>query len=232
MKKILYLLSITFLLLSVVSCEEDSAGLSRITHYAEIILEGESTVVVPLGSNYEELGFTALEGETDVTDQVVVNDNINTSQAGVYNVTYSAVNGDGFASSVTRTVLVYDTTPSIIESGIHIVGQGTNRTWSDGTVVPFSGYEVVILQTEPGVFYISDYMGGYYDQRVGYGPDFAMTGYFQLNQDNTITPISSHVAGWGDSMDGMTSSSVDPETGVITYTIGYAGSMDFNIIIN
>lgn len=232
MKKILYFLSITFLLLSVVSCEEESAGLSTITNYAEITLEGTSTVVVPLGSDYVEPGYSAFEGETDVTDQVNVTDNLNTSKAGVYTVTYTAVNQDGYASSNSRTVLVYDTTPSIIESGIHTIGAGSNRTWSDGTVVPFSGFEIVILQTEPGVFYISDFMGGYYDQRAGYGPDYAMTGYFQLNEDNTITPISSQVAGWGDSMDGMTSSSVNPETGVITYTIGYAGSMDFNIIIN
>lgn len=232
MKKILYLLSIMFLLVSVISCEEESAGLSTITHYAEITLKGPSTVVVPLGSTYEEPGYTAMEGETDVTDQVEVESNVNPNQAGVYQVVYRAVNQDGFASTNSRTVLVYDTTPSIIESGLHTVAEGTNRTWADGTVVPFSGYEIVILQTEPGVFYISDFMGGYYDQRVGYGPDYAMTGTFKLNADNTLTPLSSFVPGWGDSMDAMISSSVDPETGQIRYAIEYAGLMTFNIIIN
>lgn len=215
-----------------VSCEKESEGLSRITHYAEITLEGSSIVVVPLGSAYDEPGYSAVEGETDVTDQVEVDTNLDTNQAGVYKVTYRAVNPDGFASTNSRTVLVYDTTPSIIESGIHTVAEGSNRIWSDGTVVPFSGYEIVILQIEPGVFYISDFMGGYYDQRAGYGSDYAMSGNFELNEDNTLTPISSIVPGWGDSMDAMTSSSVDPETGQISYTIEYAGLMEFNIIIN
>lgn len=217
---------------SAVSCEKESEGLSRVTYYAEITLEGPGTVVVPLGSEYEEPGYTAVQDETDVTDQVEVDTNLDTNQAGVYEVTYRAVNEDGFASTNSRTVLVYDTTPSIIESGIHTVAEGSNRVWNDGTVVPFSGYEIVILQIEPGVFYISDFMGGYYDQRVGYGSDYAMSGNFELNEDNTLTPISSIVPGWGDSMDAMTSSSVDPETGQISYTIEYAGLMEFNIIIN
>lgn len=233
MKKILYLLSVIFLLGSVVSCEKESEGLSRITHYAEITLEGPSTVVVPLGSEYEEPGYTAIEGETDVTDQVDVETNLDVNEAGVYEVRYIAVNDDGFASTESRTVLVYDTTPSIISSGIHTIAEGSHRIWFEGGAkVDFSGYEIVILQTEPGVFYISDFMGGYYAQRAGYGSDYAMSGSFELNEDNTITPLSSTVPGWGDSMDEMTSSSVDPETGQISYTMEYAGLMEFNIIIN
>jgi len=33
-----------------------------------------------------------------------------------------------------------------------------------------------------------------------YGPDYAMVGKFELNDDNTITPLESYVAGWGDSI--------------------------------
>jgi hypothetical protein len=59
-----------------------------------------------------------------------------------------------------------------------------------------------------------------------------MTGYFELNGDNTLTPISSLVPSWGDSMDDMTASSVDPNTGQISYKIEYAGLMEFTIIMN
>ncbi|MCS2955955.1 DUF5012 domain-containing protein [Bacteroides thetaiotaomicron] len=34
-----------------------------------------------------------------------------------------------------------------------------------------------------------DFLGGWYDQRAGYGPDYAMVGKFELNDDNTITPL-------------------------------------------
>nr|WP_310504648.1 BT_2262 family domain-containing protein [Bacteroides faecis] len=95
----------------------------------------------------------------------------------------------------------------------------------------FSGYEIVILQMEPGIFYISDFLGGWYDQRAGYGPDYAMVGKFELNDDNTITPLESYVAGLGDSMDQMTNTLLDPATGTLKWTVAYAGQLSFDIIV-
>ncbi|UVP33717.1 DUF5012 domain-containing protein [Bacteroides faecis] len=60
---------------------------------------------------------------------------------------------------------------------------------------------------EPGIFYISDLLSRLvcpYIAHCCYGPDYAMVGKFELNDDNTITPLESYVAGWGDSMDQMT----------------------------
>ena len=55
--------------------------------------------------------------------------------------------------------------------------------------------EIVIFQMEPGIFISAISLGGWYDQRAGYGPDYAMVGKSELNDDNTITPLEGYVAG-------------------------------------
>lgn len=66
---------------------------------------------------------------------------------------------------------------------------------------------------------------------TGYGPDYAMVGKFELNDDNTITPLESYVADWGDSMDQMTNTLLDPATGTLKWTVAYAGQLSFDIIV-
>ena len=73
----------------------------------------------------------------------------------------AAYNEDGFAKTFTRTVYVADNTASPLKSGIYTVAEGSKRTAP--SVVAFSGYEIVIFQMEPGIFYISDFLGGWYD---------------------------------------------------------------------
>jgi hypothetical protein len=58
-----------------------------------------------------------------------------------------------------------------------------------------------------------------------------MVGKFKLNDDNTITHVESNVAGWGDSMDQMTNTSLDPTTGTLKWTVDYAGQLSFDIIV-
>ncbi len=216
------------------SCDDETTkGFTDITYYPSLDVLGDPVVIVDKGAAYDDAGcYAELNGE-DVTDQVEIISDVDTDEPGVYSINYSITNSDGFSVTGSRTVYVADPTPSIISNGIHTVADGTYRFWySSSATVAFSGYEIIILQIEPGVFYISDFMGGYYDQRAGYGSNYAMTGTFQLNADNTITPLSSYVAGWGDSMDAMSETSVDATTGQIKYKMGYAALMDFYMIID
>jgi len=231
---ILSVLLFTLLSMTFTGCEDETtAGFTRITYYPVLKMQGDAVVILDKGATFNDPGAIAeLNGE-DISDQINVNSDLNTNEPGIYHITYSAVNEDGFSVSSTRTIYVADPTPSIITSGVHTVAVGTHRVNnSNGAVTNYSGYSIIILQIEPGVFYTSDFMAGYYDQHVGYGSSYAMTGHFQLNDDSSITPLDSFVAGWGDSMDGMSSGAVDPETGQITYSLSYADFLDFNVIIN
>jgi hypothetical protein len=64
-------------------------------------------MAIPAGSAFTDLGITAKEGSSDIP--YTTSGSVNSNNTGVYILTYSAVNKDGFAASITRTVAVYST---------------------------------------------------------------------------------------------------------------------------
>ncbi len=230
MKKILYGL---FLCLSFVlsSCDETTQDNSKVTYFVDLNIEGDATLFWPIGTPYQDPGYTAIMDGQDVSSDVKITGTVNTNEAGIYNITYSAMNADGFSSEQSRTVFVYDPTPSAMESGYYTTSKNSTRSYNGAIVSYGRDYAISIFQVEPGIFYTTDFLGGWYDQRAGYGGAYAMVGYFELNEDNTITPLESYVAGWGDEMNGMTGS-FNPETQTITWAIDYTGNhMIFNCTI-
>ncbi|WP_300725830.1 BT_2262 family domain-containing protein [uncultured Bacteroides sp.] len=224
MKKVIYSLMLLCFTLGFTACEDEtSQDTSKITYYATLDLQGETTLFWELGKEYVEPGYYAeLQGE-DVTDQVVVKGEVDVNTPGIYPLTYVITNVDGFSVTKSRTVMVADITPSPIASGFWTASSDSYRDYNGQTSYG-SEFQVIILQTAPGKFYISDFLGGWYDQRAGYGSAYAMEGHFQLNADNTITPIDSYVAGWGDSMEEMVGGKYDPATGEISWMIDYSES--------
>lgn len=234
MKNIILLFSLVILALGFVSCDDETtADMTRITYYPTLELEGETSLIVALGEPFVDPGYSSeLNGE-DVTSEVVVTSTVNTDAAGVYTIKYEITNADGFVVSKMRTVYVSDPTPSPIRTGLHDVVVGTHRiNQNSGARTDYDGYQILILQTEPGVFYTTDFLGGYYDKRAGYGSNYAMTGYFRLNDDNTLSLISSGLIGWGDALDGMKNASFDPDAQEIVWSVDYAGFLEFNVILD
>lgn len=222
----------TLLALTLTACDETSQDPSTITYYITFEMEGDETMYLPVGTAYEEPGVTAMEGSEDVTANVVTTGSVDGNTVGLYTITYSATNQDGFSSSTSRTVIVYDPTVTTDISGTYTTAAGSYRYWLETAAVSnFSGYNVTITQLAPGFFYISDYMGGYYDQGAGYGSAYAMTGYLKLNADNTLEAVTGSVAGWGDSYDSFDNGVYDPATGNISYELAYAQSMIFYITL-
>ncbi len=228
----LIIISVLFLF----ACEKETEGISRITYYVDLSLKGNSTEFVDLGGTYSEPGWTAVAEGEDVSDNVVVNGNVNTSKAGLYTLNYLVNNADGFPKSATRQVVVSDPTPSPLASGFYKVSNASNRT-SLGSGPGATGHKnysseptILIYQTSPGKFYISDFLGGYYDKGAGYGPNYAMTGKFTLNNDMEIIHNESYLVGWGDSLGDLVNGSYMPSTKTLSYTAQYAGVFDFNVI--
>lgn len=231
MKKVIYSLILVCAMMGFTSCEDvTSQDTSKITYYATLEIKGEETIFWTLGENYQDPGYTAeLQGE-DVTDQVVVEGTVDTNTPGIYQLTYIITNEDGFSVTKSRTVMVADTTPSSITSATWTATADSYRDYN-GITAYGAEYSIVILQTEPGKFYVSDFLGGWYDKRAGYGSDYAMEGHFQLNEDNTIEAIDSYVAGWGDSMNEMKDGKYDPATGQISWMIDYATGLKFYVTL-
>ena len=218
------------------ACDKETEGLSRITYFCELDLKGDAMEFAPLGGTFTEPGWVASENGEDVTDRVTITGTVNTNVAGLYRLVYSVDNTDGFPKTAVRQVVVYDVTPSDLKTGFYEISSLSNRTsfgsgpGGAGSAEFKTSPTILIYQTSPGKFYISDFIGGYYEVGRGYGPTYAMVGSFQLNSDNTLKLISSKIAGWGDGLDDLVNGVLDAENQTLTYTAQYAESYDFNII--
>jgi hypothetical protein len=158
MKNKLALLSL--LLMAVFSsCNKDSivdndkqVGESIVTYYVVLKLNGAAIMSVVKGSSFTDPGVEATENGVAVDYTTTGTVDINT--AGLYVLTYTAVNKDGYSSSVSRTVVVIpaNETPGVDISGTYNyvgsstytstvvkVGEGvysTDNCWSGATVIP------------------------------------------------------------------------------------------------
>ena len=234
MKKILFY-TLLFCLASVgfTSCSDDEELTdSKITYYPEMEIQGDKFTILPIGTPYVDKGCKGtLQGE-DCTSGIVTEgvEDVDHNTAGLYYVTYSYTNKDGYLTKAKRTVAVCDPSITTNIEGKYKVQSGSYRD-NGSAQEEYAKYSVTIRKDAPGLFYISDLLGGYYDQGRGYGSQYAMTGYIQLLSDNTIKLLSSHVDGFGDSLDSMENGKYNPETGEISFDVAYAGQMTFHVVL-
>lgn len=158
MKNITQLLFLS-LVIVLAACNKDEinntdtqVGRSRVTNFAVFDFSGAKYVVIRQGGQYAEPGVKAFEGGTEIP--VTTTGSVNTAQVGLYTLTYSAVNADGFAATTTRTVVVipgpevpgtnmagkynYAGTGTFV-STVAKVGEGvytTDNSWSAATTIP------------------------------------------------------------------------------------------------
>lgn len=77
-------------------------------------LKGDSTVILEEGNEYVEPGYTATDTiDGDLTNDVNVEENINTLVPGTYTITYEVQNSSGDKITKTRTVIVKETTLNV-----------------------------------------------------------------------------------------------------------------------
>ena len=81
-----------------------------------ITLKGDKEVTIEVGSQYEDAGATATDEEDgDLTEEIVINNPVDTSVVANYTITYDVTDSDdNDAVQVTRTVKVVDTTIPVI----------------------------------------------------------------------------------------------------------------------
>jgi hypothetical protein len=108
-KIILFLLAFT----SLFSCKkytvtenDQYVGISKITYYVVLNLKGDAIMSLVKGDTYTDPGATSKANGEDVP--YTADGTVDTNTPGLYVITYSAVNADGYSSSVSRQVVVLD----------------------------------------------------------------------------------------------------------------------------
>lgn len=167
--KYIYALSL-FFLLSACEKEKVTEGVSRVTFFVDLELQGESEVFLKQNESFVDPGAEASENGTPV--EVNKSGTVDPSTPDFYNLIYSAKNSDGFSSQVNRTVVVYE--PNEI-TGVF-----------DGTRVGRNGGLVLIKSAGENSFIISDLLGGHYEYGRGFGRDFAAPAVITID-GNTFT---------------------------------------------
>lgn len=218
--KLLYFLVSLLAVGSFWSCDDDSTeGMTRITYYAKLTLNGETTMILDKGGTFTDPGFECTMNGEDVSSQVNIDSNVDTSQSGVYKVNYSIANADGFYSTAVRKVIVLD--PNDPMEGFFTVDPTSYRFYNGAAVAYGGAFSILIYGRSDGTYFIEDLLGGWYCQRAGYGTNYAMQGVIAYEDDGTITMLDSYVPGWGDSATSLTESSWDAATSTISYNLEY-----------
>lgn len=86
-----------------------------------IDLSGNDEIYIQKGQAYSEPGYRAVDNcDGDITDKVIVENNINNNVNGTYEVKYSVTDSSGNTNEKKRTVKVYTKSTSIVPSGTTI----------------------------------------------------------------------------------------------------------------
>jgi len=111
-------------LLILTSCKKDTTdNVSKIVKvsFPEITLNGNALVVVAVGAAYTDAGAKLKDDISGaVTDIQPTENNVNTAQPGLYVVTYSASNSNGFETSAKRLVAVTSVNNPINRAGTYL----------------------------------------------------------------------------------------------------------------
>lgn len=164
MKNKLIYLSLAALAMMWSGCEDDTTDdVSFVTTYPDLQVEGSSYLVVQAGQPFTDPGVTAKIGDEEVETQV--SGAPDTSTPGIYTITYSAVNEDGFSRAVTRTVGVSLEDPN---------AEGAISGYYDRLGTP----TIIIKTDEPNEYYSTN----------GWGNSTVIPIYFTVNGTNVTIP--------------------------------------------
>lgn len=189
MKKYLFIILISTV---ISSCKKDDVvithdriGISKVTYYPQLTLNDGAVSSIVVGASFTDPGAKGTAGGQDVPVTTVSTVDANT--VGVYTITYTATNTDGFSASAIRTVVVIPAaeTPGVDLTGVYMTTSGTpnanitkvapgvyytDNCWGNGSLAIIPAYFIctdgavvsIPLQTVPGVGRIETTMDGTY----------------------------------------------------------------------
>lgn len=96
----------------------------------EIKLNGNATITVNINEEYKDAGATATDNKDgDLTNKIQISGKVDTSKTGTYTITYTVEDSAGNKTTVTRTIIVKESTSTGNENSI----SGGNNSTSENT---------------------------------------------------------------------------------------------------
>jgi Domain of unknown function (DUF5011) len=157
----------------------EQVGISKVTYYVVLTLKGPAVESIVVGTPYVDSGAVALENGQPVT--YTTSGAVDNNTVGLYPIVYTAVNKDGYSSSVTRNVAVIASAPL---PGVDLTGTYSN--------VGALALTADITNPASGVYFTTNAWGG--------ASAFVLPMYFFSSDGVNITvPLQSSV---GETVDG------------------------------
>ncbi len=190
---------LSFLLFFVVGCSLETPIESTITEFAEFEVTGGSFVYLEVGAPFIEPGIVALAGGESL--EVETSGTVDVSTPGVYVLTYSAVNADGFPATTTRFVAVGNKEVALNRdlSGTYLTGTRTNTVtqivpgfYLNSDILPNNGIQVFMADLGNGQLIIppqSSRFGTVYAD-----PSIDPASFVTLTSDETSITIAQFIS--------------------------------------
>lgn len=225
MKRIMTIALLMSSVLFCASCQKEHAKNQKVTYYASIDLTGGDEVTWEKGNAWVEPGYSAVLDGKDVTAEIEVENPVDVNQSGVYYIDYSYTNEDGFTSSVSRKVIVLNSSDPV--EGFYTTSPESYRMINGAKTVFGASFTILVTGNANGDYDVDDLLGGYYRDRAGYGSDYACGASIKIGDGGALTLISSRVPGWGDSAESV-EGTYNESSSTFEYCAIYAG-MEFHI---
>lgn len=188
-------------------CKDDTADVSRLVDVTApgIILKGQDLVILPTGGAFTDEGATGIDSLSgNQQTELSAESTPNTSVPGIYPLTYTAKDANGFTSQVVRNVFVFDN--SLTEGYDLITDVDLSGTYQH---LAGEGRIVTVTQVLPGLYICNDL----------YGTFTSLTPLYFLNTtEGLVVPEQPTYAGLGD-IDGT--GTVEAEDG--KYILDFSG---------
>jgi len=154
----------------------EQVGISKVTYYVVLTLKGPAFQSVVMGTAYVDSGATAEENGKPTT--YTTSGTVDINSEGIYTITYTAVNQDGYPSSITRNVAVI---PSAPLPGVDLSGTYAN--------VGSAALTASISMVAPGVYFTTNCWGG--------ASSAVIPAYFFCSDGATITLPTQKFSAYG-----------------------------------
>jgi hypothetical protein len=211
MKILKYILVVMFLSAILSSCEKEyESHITKVTPAPVMELIGGNPIVLFKGTQYVDPGIVALQivgrDTTELTYEIV--NEVKVNVPGSYKLFYKVLNSEKVPFYISRRV-------NIVSFTGYDVFELPVGTYNGIRVNKNKGGTVQLKKLATGVYQISDLLAGYYEQNMGYGPDYGAPGILVIGEDGSIRTELGNTAAWGEVVG--TNFVFDAATNVLTY---------------